>query len=60
MGLLRCKIQLVHTTNGLNPVTVYRFDIRLNYNCTGALLNQLTEMFVIGCSLPNKNKSYYA
>ena len=46
----------------IHPVTVYRFDIKLNYNCTGALLNQLTEMFVIGCSLPNKliQKFYYA
>ena len=45
----------------IHPVTVYRFDIKLNYNCTGALLNQLTEMFVIGCSLPNKliQKFYY-
>ena len=34
-------------------VTVYGFDIKLNYNCTGDLLNQLTEMFVIGC-LANK------
>ena len=45
----------------LHPVSVYIFDIKLDYNCTGALLNQLTEMFVIGCLLPNKliQKFYY-
>ena len=46
----------------IHPVTVYIFDVKLNYNCIGALLNQLTEMFVIGCLLPNKllQKFYYA
>ena len=42
--------------------TVYGFDIKLNYSCTGALLKQWKEMFVIGCSLPTKltEKFYHA